>query len=116
MNTLQDMNRKEKIWVARQNCLRKLETKDFGYKVEQERQEKKTQKQCCLDEDLQGYSTLSIRLFFCILCFLFVFFLKKSGWNYKEMNYSFIKEQVAENYMVEQMEEHAEIVFLNAEN
>ena len=44
MSTLQDMNRKEKTWVARQNCLRKLETKDFGYRIEQERQDKKTQK------------------------------------------------------------------------
>lgn len=117
MNTVQGMNRKEKTWVARQNCLKKLETKNFGYRVvEQERQEKKTQKQCCLDEDLHGHSTLGIRLFFCILCFLFVFCLKEFGWSYKAINYSFIKEQVAENYMVEQMEEQAEIVFLDTKN
>lgn len=114
MSTLQDMNRKEKTWVARQNCLRKLETKDFGYRIEQERQDKKTQKQCCLDEDLHEHSsTLGVRLFFCILCFLFVFCLKESGWSYKLMSYSFIKEQVTENYMVEQMEEQIEVVFLN---
>ena len=114
MNTVQDMNRKEKTWVARQNCLIKLETKDFGYRaVEQERQEKKIQKQCCSDEDLHNHSTFGIRLFFCILCFLFVFCLKESGWSYKLMSYSFIKEQVTENYMVEQMEEQIEVVFLN---
>ena len=117
MSTLQDMNRKEKTWVARQNCLKKLETKDFGYRaVEQERQEKKIQKQCCLDEDLHNHSTFGIRLFFGILCFLFVFCLKKFGWSYKALDYSFIKEQVAANDMVEQMEEQAEVVFLDRKN
>lgn len=111
MNTLQDMNRSEKIWAARQDCLRRLDTKDSRYRIEQERQEKKTQKQRCMDEDFNRGRTFGIRLFFCILCFLFVFCLKESGWSYKKIDYQFIKEQVVQNNMVEQMEQQAGTVF-----
>lgn len=109
------MDRKEKIWTARQNCLKKLERRDMRYTSQQERQEKKTKMQFDSERSSEQRNTFGIRLVLGILFFLFVFLSRENDWRYGDWDYQMISENISENGIVEQMEQQAEEVFLQVE-
>lgn len=101
-------NREQLIMAARASCLERLE-RPVGYKEKREREKQTTflniEKEAkTKDMPSKKWASVFFQLFLGGLLFLFLFVVKEYQLTYKDMNYDRVKEMIAENHTMKQLE------------
>lgn len=109
MEPTQNIDRNERIYMARQSCLAQLDERSLWEQTEQETRRKQIVS-INATEGRKSKGHLTFRIAICSCFFLLVCFSKE--WLKENITIQLIKEQIAQNWGIEKMEENiATIMF-----
>ena len=107
---MEEINRKDRISLARQECMMMLENKSVRYGEETEKQERIMQNPCAFPNSKKRGGSWKIRLFFAVLFFFFVLGIRQKKIQIGEVDYALFQGQLQNNTWVLQVEEVAKTI------
>lgn len=101
---METVNRRERINMARQDCMMVLDNKSARYGTESEKKEGIMQKSYNFCSKTRGKGTWKIRTFFAVLFFFFVLGMREKNIRFGDIDYYSVQGKLRDNTWVLQAE------------